>query len=468
MGISYLSMMRRLNSLSGGELQRLKLSHVLSEHMRGVLYILDEPSQGLHPYELSQLCQGLRRLTEAGNTVLIVDHDDILMKQADYIIDMGPVGGTEGGYVMAQFHPAEAHAHVACSQTARLLHQGFAAVPRADTWTSTWTATGWLIVREPRLNYLSMASVSFPLGGLTVVTGVSGSGKSSLVLGCLFENLQRALLHDRPGRIAWQHVQGIEGYKALDQVYVITRKPLAKNSASIPATYLDIWADLRALFAQLPSAQIAGLGLKHFSLNTSGGRCETCKGRGAELLSMRFLPDARVLCHECQGQRYKDHILTVTYKGCSMLDILHMTLAEVAEFFKSFPKILRKLQPALDLGLGYLKLGQPSGSLSGGEAQRLKLVPFLSKGCERALFILDEPTQGLHSVDTSRLIQCLHTLVRQGGTVVVIEHHTEVIRHSHWVVDLGPGASDQGGQLLYQGPVLPLKQVAASLTAQYM
>lgn len=464
LGLNYLNLSRRIRSLSGGEAQRLRLASVLGEHLRGVLYVLDEPSQGLHPLEIDRLWESIERLKQDGNTIIIVDHDEQLMKKADLIVDLGPGGGQSGGELMGTFHPRDAAAYAKVSRTA--MHMSSKAaflrhhIPK--------TTNNFLEIKGGRRNNLQSVNAKFPFGAMTTVTGPSGAGKSSLVLGTLFPNVAASLTGELKSGKAY-HCDSISGLDALSEVVVIDRGPVAKSSVSMPATYLDIFGDLRELFAGLPEAQMRGLTVKSFSLHSEGGRCEECRGRGEVNLVMKFLSDARVPCSICHGRRYRPHMFDVRFNHLSMDQVLELTIDEALENFKNFRKIVRKLQPAVNLGLGYLKLGQPSASLSGGESQRLKMVPYLVKQRNAgSLILVDEPTTGLHAEDIQRLVKVLRTLVDQGATVVVIEHNAEVICASDWVVDIGPGSANEGGRVVYQGGLTSLVREDRSVTGKYL
>lgn len=447
-GLSYLSLSRRIRTLSGGEAQRVRLSGVLGERLRGVLYILDEPSQGLSDQELGELWSNLESLKQQGNTVIVVDHDESIMKRADLIIDLGPEGGAHGGHVVAMFQPQRAADYVKESLTARYLQEGFFgnhqlardARPEPDAW---------LVVHKPRLNNLKMDSVRFPLSRMSVISGVSGAGKSSLILGVLHQNALRF----REGVPPNLFCESVEGLESFTEVLLVDRKPIAKSSVSMPATYLDIFTDLRKFYGKLPDAQVLGLTARDFSTSVEGGRCPECKGRGQLSLTMKFLSDALVTCPSCEGARFKSDLLQVEYKGLNLSQILNLTLDQAAEHFSSFRKIIRKLQPARDLGLGYLKLGQPSSSLSGGESQRLKLAPLLARDLSGgSLVIMDEPTTGLHFKDVACLMSQCQILVNKGVTLLVIEHSQVVKNMADWHVNLGPGSANNGGMLVKQAP----------------
>lgn len=451
MNLGYLSLARRVRSLSGGEAQRVKLSGVLGENLRGILYVLDEPSQGLHHTELAKMIESLRALRDQGNTILVVDHDEDVMRAADYIVDLGPTGGSEGGYLQAAFAPKDASKYTKASKTAEWLVRKQAPVSRKQIDRSKGS---FLEITKPRINNLRMKRVRIPLEAMTVVTGVSGAGKSSLVLGVIVPNLLAAMNLDekKSKKSPWVHCDGFTGHGDLLRVDLIDRRPVAKSSVSMPATYLDVLGDLRDLYASLPDAQVAGLTAKSFSIHVEGGRCPECKGRGELNLTMRFLADARVQCPVCRGRRFRSHVLDVKFNGLSIYDVLNLSVDEAVRSFANHKKIVQKLSPAQSLGLGYLKLGQPSASLSGGEAQRLKMVPYFSKKIgQGSVLILDEPTTGLHFEDVTRLISVMRELAASGATLIVVEHNQEVIRAADWCLNIGPGAADAGGELTYEG-----------------
>ncbi|MCX6129992.1 MAG: hypothetical protein NTX25_13135, partial [Proteobacteria bacterium] len=401
MGLGYLGLQRRIRSLSHGEAQRLRLSTILSEQLRGVLYVLDEPSQGLHPTEIASINRALQQLRDQGNTILIVDHDPHIMRAADWIIDLGPDGGRQGGYLLAQFAPQDAALHASYSLTAEYLAIESSRTVLAKKPPNKSPPTNFMSLNQPRIHNLKMDKVRFPLQAMTVVTGVSGAGKSSLVLHILYQNIQAKLAGQRAGK-AFIPIgcKSIEGLEAISFCTLVTRKPIAKSSVSMPATWLDIFTQLRELFASLPEAQILGLDAGSFSLSHEEGRCPECRGRGKLVLTMKFLADAEIPCPICLGKRYKPQVLEVRYGGLNIAEILELSVAEALELLKHHRLIQRRLQPALNLGLGYLKLGQPSSSLSGGESQRLKLVPYLAKKIAAGtLLVLDEPSTGLHFRD---------------------------------------------------------------------
>lgn len=454
-GLFYLHSSRSVRSLSGGEYTRLRLAGLLAESLRGVLYILDEPSQGLHPLEMEDLYQNLSRLKNLGNTVIVVDHDEYLMRRADLIIDLGPGGGAKGGNITGVFHPSEAETYKDRSSTAFYLSQGRKHTQKIDgTKTSTEL---YLTLDQLNLHNLKIDRVRFKLSAFNVVIGLSGAGKSSLVLGTLYPNLLRKIeeaqrKNSKKNKEKPLFCQNIAGFESLKHLSLVDRKPLGRSGQSMPATYLDIFTKIRELYAKLPEAQIYGFTAKDFSLHSSGGRCESCKGRGELTVVIKFLPDARIRCEVCQGKRYRDELLNLKYNNLSLHDVLNLTFDEAFEHFKHHKDILKKIETAKNLGLGYLKLGQSSGSLSGGEAQRLKLIPYLIKkhGPETAL-ILDEPTRGLHFEDVQKLLKILLSLRDKGVTIICIEHNQEFIDDSDWLIELGPKAAAEGGRLLFEG-----------------
>jgi excinuclease ABC subunit A len=443
-GLGYLSLSRRVWTLSPGEAQRLRLASLMTESLTGVLYILDEPSQGLHPTELDALWRQLTELRDAGNTLILVDHDERLMHRADWIIDLGPSGGQRGGQLMAKFRPADAAKHRAESVTAELLCRRKSTQVEREKRKAPQQ---FLQIVGARTNNLQSVDAKIALGAMTAVSGVSGAGKSSLILHTLWPSLVRFL--EGGPMVGCSALVGAESLVAAE---LVDRRKMAKSSASMPATYMDIFTPLRDLFAATPAAQIAGLTAKDFSLAGGKGRCSECRGRGEIVMSMRFLADSRSTCPVCNGKRYGDHLDDIRYNNLSLAEVLKLTLDETAEVFQNQRKIMTRLSPALALGLGYLHLGQPSSSLSGGESQRLRLVPYLSKTRAAGhLLILDEPTIGLHSEDVKRLLTQLRLLTERGVTVVVIEHNSDVIAAADWQIEVGPGAAEKGGKIVFEG-----------------
>jgi excinuclease ABC subunit A len=449
MKLGYLSLSRRVRSLSGGEAQRVKLSGILSTSLRGILYVLDEPSQGLHHTEMATMIVHLKALRDQGNTILVVDHDEDIMRAADYIVDLGPTGGRDGGYILASFPPSEASRWVKESKTAESLTRTRTIPKRRHI---DRIAHDFMVFSKPRINNLKMDQIKIPLEAMTVVTGVSGAGKSSLVLGVILPNLLASMADTTAKTVSWKNCANFSGHQKIQRVELIDRRPVAKSSISMPATYLDVLGELRDLYAQLPDAQVAGLTAKSFSMHLEGGRCPECKGRGQINLTMRFLADARVQCSVCLGRRFRPHVLDIKYNGLSIYDVLNLSVDEAVAQFSSHRRIVVKLAPAQRLGLGYLKLGQPSASLSGGEAQRLKMVPYFTKkmglGC---VLILDEPTTGLHFEDVQLLTAVMRELTDLGVTLIVVEHNEDVISAADWNLTIGPQSAELGGELVYEG-----------------
>jgi len=444
-GLDYLSLSRPSGTLSGGESQRIRLATQIGSGLVGVLYILDEPSIGLHQKDNSMLLASLKRLRDLGNTLIIVEHDEETMLEADWIVDLGPGAGVHGGEIVAQGTPADLLKHPT-SLTAQYL-SGRQSIPVP---AQRRPGNGkQLVVRGAAENNLKTIDAAIPLGTLTCVTGVSGSGKSTLVNDILYRALAQHFYEakDRPGKHA-----KIEGVDQLDKVVVVDQSPIGRTPRSNPATYTGLFTPIRELMAMTPAARQRGYAPGRFSFNVHGGRCEACEGDGMVLIEMHFLPDVYVPCEVCKGSRYNKETLAVTYAGKNIRDILDMSVEEALEFFKNIPQVRNKLQTLFDVGLGYIKLGQPATQLSGGEAQRVKLATELARrGTGRTLYILDEPTTGLHFHDIGYLLRMLGRLVDQGNTVLVIEHNMDVVKTADWLIDLGPDGGDKGGQLVAQG-----------------
>lgn len=461
-GLDYLTMNRSATTLSGGEAQRIRLATQIGSSLMGVLYVLDEPSIGLHQRDNARLIRTLERLRELGNTLIVVEHDEETMEAADHIIDMGPGAGEHGGYVVAEGTLAEVAANPK-SLTGQFL-SGKRSIPVPAVRRNGNGRS--LLVRGARENNLKNIDVTIPLGRFVVVTGVSGSGKSSLINEVLYKRLAQQLnrAHARPGDF-----DEIEGVEHLDKVIDIDQSPIGRTPRSNPATYTGAFTPIRELFAQTPEARLRGYQPGRFSFNVKGGRCEVCKGEGILTIEMNFLPDVYVPCEACKGKRYNREALEIHYKGKSISDVLEMTVAEALPFFESVPSIANKLSTLNDVGLGYIRLGQPATTLSGGEAQRIKLATELSRRATgRTMYILDEPTTGLHFADVERLLAVLQRLVDTGNTVVVIEHNLDIIKAADWVLDLGPEGGDRGGELLAEGTPEQIARVETSYTGHYL
>jgi excinuclease ABC subunit A len=460
-GVGYLQLDRAAATLSGGEAQRLRLATQIGSQLVGVLYILDEPSIGLHQRDNGKLITTLDRLRDLGNTVLVVEHDEQMMRAADWLVDMGPGAGEHGGYVIAE-GPATKVERNAKSITGQFLSGAREiAVPerRTEDMGSFW-------VRGASQHNLKGIDVEFPVGKLVCVTGVSGSGKSTLVNEIVFKALANRLnrLRVKPGEHA-----GCEGIERFDKVIDIDQSPIGRTPRSNPATYTKLFDHIRELYSLTPEAKVRGYKPGRFSFNVRGGRCETCKGDGTIKIEMHFLPDVYVPCETCHGRRYNRETLEVRFKGKSIADVLEMSVEEALNFFAKIPKLRRRLQTLHDVGLDYIKLGQPATTLSGGEAQRVKLASELSKvATGRTLYILDEPTTGLHFADIEKLLEVLQRLVDNGNTVLVIEHNLDVIKQADWLVDLGPEGGEAGGEVLATGTPEQVAAVDESYTGQFL
>ncbi|WP_249029139.1 excinuclease ABC subunit UvrA [Tannockella kyphosi] len=461
-GLGYLTLSRRAGGLSGGEAQRIRLATQIGSRLTGVLYVLDEPSIGLHQRDNDKLIRTLENIRDLGNSVLVVEHDEETMRASDYLIDIGPGAGVHGGEVIAAGTPAEV---MQCEQSITgkyLSGQLFIAKPKKRK-----KGNGNKIeVVGASENNLKNISVSFPLGTMCVVTGVSGSGKSTLVNEILGKAMMSAIYRskDKPGK----HKK-INGLEFVDKVIEVSQDPIGRTPRSNPVTYTGVFDDIRDLFAQTNEAKIRGYDKGRFSFNVKGGRCEACQGDGLKRISMHFLPDVYVPCEQCEGKRYNEETLQVVYKGKNIYDVLEMTIEDAVEFFSNLPKIKNKLQTLYDVGLGYIKLGQSATTLSGGEAQRVKLASELQKKATgKTVYILDEPTTGLHSHDVARLIEVLQRIVEQGDSVIIIEHNLDVIKVADHIIDLGPEGGDAGGTVVVTGTPEKISKCEQSYTGQFL
>jgi len=462
-GLGYLTLNRVANTLSGGESQRIQLTRSLGSNLTDSLYILDEPSIGLHARDTHRLIRVLKRLRDLGNTVVVVEHDEQMMREADYIIDMGPLASHLGGEVVFSGSYAEI-LKAPQSLTGQYLSGRMAVL--APKHVRPWKRA--LTLKGCGHHNLKDIEVTFPLGVFTVVSGVSGSGKTTLVKQILYPALRKLKgeVGDKPG-----FFRALEGNaEAIAQVELIDQNPIGKSSRSNPVTYIKAYDEIRTLFSRQPLSKMRGFQPKHFSFNVDGGRCDTCKGEGEILVEMQFLADVHLVCDSCGGKRFKDEVLEVKYKGRSIYEVLEMSVDEALDFFGDDPEVVRKIQPLSEVGLGYIKLGQSSNTLSGGEAQRVKLASFLGKGRSQGpvLFIFDEPTTGLHAHDIHKLLASFDALIAEGHSILVIEHNLDVIRCADWLIELGPEGGDEGGYLVYEGPPQGIKEVAASYTGKFL
>jgi excinuclease ABC subunit A len=462
-GLEYLSLSRASATLSGGESQRIRLASQIGSGLTGVLYVLDEPSIGLHQRDNARLLKTLERLRDLGNTVIVVEHDEEAIRSADYLIDMGPAAGIHGGHVVAEGKPEIVMANPASITGQYLTGMRQIEVPPKRRPGHRGQK---ITVINARANNLQNVTVDVPLGTFTCVTGVSGGGKSTLIIETLYKALTKQLngtrehpgIHDR-----------IEGVELIDKIVDIDQSPIGRTPRSNPATYTGCFTPIRDWFAGLPEAKARGYAPGRFSFNVKGGRCEACQGDGVIKIEMHFLPDVYVQCDVCKGKRYNRETLEVTFKGKSIADVLDMTVDEGADFFRAVPAIRDKLVTLQRVGLGYIHVGQPATTLSGGEAQRVKLAKELSRRATgRTLYILDEPTTGLHFEDVRKLLEVLQALVDSGNTIVVIEHNLEVIKTADWIIDLGPEGGAAGGRIVAAGTPEQVADVAASYTGQYL
>ena len=462
-GLGYLTLSRLANTLSGGESQRIQLTKFLGSNLTDSLYILDEPSIGLHSRDTERLIGVLKNLRDLNNTVVVVEHDEMMMREADYIIDMGPLASHLGGEVIA----AGTYSQIIANEKS-LTGQYLSGNMSIETPAVQRKPKGHIRLEGCRQNNLKNVDVEFPLNVLCVVTGVSGSGKTTLVKQTLYPALQKHYGQgaDKPG--LYRNLMG--DLDSIHQVEMVDQNPIGKSSRSNPVTYIRAYDEIRKLFAKQLVAKMRGFSEKHFSFNTDGGRCDTCKGEGEVVVEMQFLADIHLLCEACRGKKFKDEVLEVTYRTKSIYDILDLSVDDAIAFFADEKKLAAAMQPLSDVGLGYIKLGQSSNTLSGGEAQRVKLASFLGRGKlkEKVLFIFDEPTTGLHMHDIKKLLGSFDALMNNGHSIIVIEHNTDVIKCADWVIDLGPEGGATGGHLLYEGLPEGIKSVCESYTGMYM
>lgn len=461
-GLDYLDLARKAGTLSGGESQRIRLATQIGSNLTGVMYVLDEPSIGLHQRDNDRLLASLKQMRDLGNTLIVVEHDEETMRAADYLIDMGPGAGEQGGHIVAAGSPDQV-ANTEDSITGAYL-SGRRSIPVPEERRSE--ETEWISIKGAAENNLKDIDVDIPLSRLVCVTGVSGSGKSSLVNDILKDNLRRILNRatERPGKF-----KSMSGYDGLEKLVAIDQSPIGRTPRSNPATYTGVFDDIRGLYASTNEAKVHGYEKGRFSFNVKGGRCEACKGDGILKVEMHFLPDVYVPCEVCHGTRYNSETLQVEYKGKNIAEVLEMSVEEALDFFQNIPKITRKLQTIYDVGLSYIKLGQPAPTLSGGEAQRMKLASELHKRTNgQNIYILDEPTTGLHSEDISKLLNVIDRLVDQGNSAIVIEHNLDVIKTADYIIDLGPEGGEGGGQIVATGTPEEVAEVKASYTGQYL
>ena len=465
-GLSYLSLSRSSDSLSGGENQRIRLATQVGSKLVNVLYILDEPSIGLHQRDNQRLIDSLKQLRDMGNSIIVVEHDEDMMRQADYIIDIGPKAGRLGGHIVFSGTPAELLK--SDTLTAKYLSGELSATLNNTTqsYTTLHNSTPTLVLRGCKGNNLKGVDVSFPLGQMIAVTGVSGSGKSTLINQTLYPILSQHFYRSLRTPLAYDSIEGIEH---IDKVIGVDQSPIGRTPRSNPATYTGVFTDIRNLFAQLPESKIRSWKAGRFSFNNAGGRCEECSGNGYKTIQMHFLPNVYVPCEVCGGQRYNRETLEARFKGKSIAEVLDMTINQAVEFFESQPYILKKIKTLQDVGLGYIKLGQSSTTLSGGESQRVKLATELARpGTGNTLYILDEPTTGLHFEDVRVLMGVLRRLVDKGNTVIIIEHNPDVIRSCDYIVDMGPDGGREGGTVVATGTVDDLRNNPHSITGRYI
>ncbi len=461
-GLDYITLDRAAGTLSGGEAQRIRLATQIGSQLVGVLYILDEPSIGLHQRDNARLIAALKRLRDIGNTVLVVEHDRETIEQSDYLVDLGPRAGNFGGQVVFTGNAREIRRSKNSITGAYLSGREFIPVPARRRQGNG----KFLEIKGASGNNLQNVDVRFPLATFICITGVSGSGKSTLINETIYAALAR---HFYKSRIVPLSYKQLTGLKNLDKVIDIDQSPIGRTPRSNPATYTGLFAHIRDLFTNLPESKIRGYKPGRYSFNVKGGRCEVCEGDGVKKIEMHFLPDVYVQCEVCKGKRYNRETLEITYKGKNIADVLEMTVGEALEFFQNIPQIKRRLETLAEVGLGYIHLGQQATTLSGGEAQRIKLATELSKiGTGNTLYLLDEPTTGLHFEDIKMLLNVLNKLVDRGNTVIIIEHNMDVIKTADWIIDLGPEGGDQGGKIVVTGTPEEIAGHKDSYTGQYL
>ncbi len=464
-GLGYLTLDRLASTLSGGETQRINLTRTLGSNLTNSLYILDEPSVGLHPKDTEKLVAVLKKLRDLGNTVVVIEHEEAVIRNADYIVDIGPEAGVHGGHLVF----SGPYSEFISGDHKNLTSDYLLGIRKINIPDVKRKILQKLYIRGARQHNLKNINVSLPLQAMTVVTGVSGSGKTSLVKHILYPAL-KLLINDPLAYSPGKHDEISGDVRNIKMVEMVSQSPIGKSSRSNPVTYVKAYDDIRKLYAEQQLSKIKGFEPKHFSFNVEGGRCETCKGDGYLTVEMQFLADVTLTCDECNGKRFKKEVLEVTYQDKNIFELLDMTIEESIDFFKNKKSILARLQPLYDVGLGYIKLGQSSSTLSGGEAQRVKLASFLTKeyASKNIFFIFDEPTTGLHFHDINKLMDAFNSLVENGHTVLIVEHNMEVIRAADWVIDLGPGGGKEGGNLIFEGRPEELKGITNSYTGQFL
>ncbi|MDA8589545.1 excinuclease ABC subunit UvrA, partial [Flavobacteriaceae bacterium] len=459
-GLDYLSLNRPVRSLSGGESQRIRLATQIGSQLVGVLYILDEPSIGLHQRDNSKLIDSLKKLRDLGNTIIVVEHDKEIMEKADHIIDIGPNAGKNGGKII--FNGSYKQILNSNTVTSNFLNN-IKTIPVPNVRRKS---NYKLIINGCIGNNLKNIKAEFPLGLMIAITGVSGSGKSTLINETLYPILNNHFFNGVKDPLPYKSIKGLD---YLDKVIEINQSPIGRTPRSNPATYTGLYSDIRSLFCMTPESLIRGYKPGRFSFNVVGGRCETCQGAGLRKIEMNFLPDVYINCDDCQGKRFNRETLEIRYKGKSISDVLNMTINESCDFFENFPKILRKLKTLKSVGLGYVTLGQQSTTLSGGEAQRIKLASELSKkDTGKTIYILDEPTTGLHFQDIKVLLEMINKLVNKGNTVIIIEHNMDVIKTADHIIEIGPNGGKLGGQIIFNGTPEELIKIEKSPTAKYL